>query len=167
MPSKRTGWLVLGALAVVTIVLVLQGTKQAMLARTQTNVLWGAEVASLVSVLLLRSGWMRDNRWREEQRRLGTLANNFYEPRREHLISGFAIGFGVLGGLWWGLATWAAVLGGVRRGVVGRGLADFEVAALCGAITGALVGAVIGLAVGHLWENAHRRSRQARSSAHA
>ena len=147
------------AVAGLTIVLILQDTKQAMLPRTQTNVLWGAEAAAIVALLVLRSGWMRDNRWREEQRRLGTLANNFYEPRRDALLYGFSIGCGVLGGLWWGLATWGVVLFGMRRGVVERGLIDFEVAAACGALAGAIVGAALGLAVGHVWEELHRRAR--------
>src|SRR5205823_1336304 len=75
------------AVGLLTIVLVLQNTKQAMLPRTQTNVLWGAEVAAIAALLVLRSGWMRDNQWREEQRRIGTLANDFYEPRRDALVN--------------------------------------------------------------------------------
>src|SRR4051812_4453865 len=103
--ARRTGWLVLGALVVLTTVLVLQNTKHAMLPRTQMNMVWGAEIASILAALVLRSGWMRDNRWAEQQRELGTLANNYYEPRRAWLTQGFAIGFGVFGGLWWATAT--------------------------------------------------------------
>jgi hypothetical protein len=159
--------MVLGALVVITSVLVLQDTKHALLPRSQTNLLWGAEVASVLAALVLRSGLMRDNRWRDEQQRLGTIANNYYEPRRAHLTQGFAVGFGVLGGLWWALATWAAVFTGMRRATATRGLDSFEVAALCGVLTGALVGGVVGLAVGHLWETSHRRARQQRVDAHA
>jgi hypothetical protein len=165
--ARRTGWLVLGALVALTAVLVLQNTKHAMLPRSQANLLWGAEIASIAATLVLRSGAMRDNRWREEQRRLGTLANNFYEPRRAHLIQGFAIGFGVLGGLWWAIATWSAVFVGMRRSTATRGLDAFETAALCGTLTGALVGGAIGLAVGHVWEQWHRRSRHERFNAPA
>ena len=91
----------------VTIVLVLQKTKQALLPAKQTPVLWAAELATIAGVLILRSGWGRDNRWAEEQARLGTLANNFYEPRREALVNGGAIAVGVFGALWWATATWS------------------------------------------------------------
>jgi hypothetical protein len=167
MIRRRTGWMVLGALVMLTTVVVLQNTKHAMLPRTQTPLLWGAEIASILAVLVLRSGLLRDNRWRAEQERLGTIANNYYEPRRAHLTQGFAIGFGVFGGLWWALATWGAVFMGMRRGTETRGLDSFEVAALCGVLTGALVGGVVGLAVGHRWETSHRRARQQRADAHA
>lgn len=163
----RTGWLVLGALAVLTAVLSLQDTKHAMLPRTQTPLLWGAVIASILAALVLRSGWMRDNQWAEQQRALGTLANNFYEPRRAWLTQGFAIGFGVFGGLWWATATWAVVFTGMRRATETRGLDSFEVAALCGALTGALIGGAIGLAVGHRWEQLHRRARHEKLKAHA
>ena len=160
--TRRTGWLVLGALVVLTVILVLQESKRAMLPRTQTTFLWCAEIASIAAALILRSGWLRDNRWIDEQRELGTLANNFYEPRRAWLTQGFAIGLGILGSLWWALATWAVVFNGMRRATETRGLAGFEVAALCGAIVGALDGAVLGLGVGHLWEASHRRARRER-----
>jgi hypothetical protein len=165
--SPRTKWSLMLVMITVTSILVLQKTKQALLPATQTRVLWGAELAVLAGVLLLRSGWGRDSGWAEEQRRLGTLANNFYEPRRESLINGCAVAGGVLGGLWWGAATWGAVLFGMRRGVQGRGLLDFEVAAVVGAMTGGVVGASVGLAIGHWWERRHRRRRLERLSAHA
>jgi hypothetical protein len=138
-----------------------------MLPKTQTPALWAAEAAMLLSAAILRSGWGRDSGWKEEQERLGTLANDFYPPRRSALINGVAIGAGVLLALWWGAATWSAVLGGMRRGVVGRGLLDFEVGTMVGALTGGVVGAAIGLAVGHAWEIRHRRTRRARQHAHA
>jgi hypothetical protein len=155
------------ALAVITILLILQYTKQAMLPRTQTPVLWSAEVAVVAAALVLRSGWGRDSGWKEEQQRLGTLANNYYPPRRDALLNGFAVGTGVLLALWWGAATWGVVLGGMRKGVVSRGLLDFETAVVAGAITGGVVGAAIGLAVGHVWESRHRRERLERRNAHA
>jgi hypothetical protein len=160
--ARRTGWLVLGALVAITVVVVLQETKYAKLPRSQTNLLWGAEIVSILAALVLRSGAMRDSGWREEQQRLGTIANNYYEPRRAQLTQGFAIGCGILGGLWWALATWATVFTGMRRSTATRGLDSFEVAALCGVLTGALLGGVIGLIVGHVWEGWHRRSRQQR-----
>lgn len=155
-------WLLYLALAVVTVVVVLQNTKQAMLPPTQTHVLWGAEAAMIASVLLLRSGWGRDSGWVSEQERLGTLANDFYEPRRQALSEGFTVGVGVLGGLWWAAATWSVVLFGMRRKVATRGLFDFEISALVGALVGGVIGAVIGLVIGHFWEKRHRRRRMKR-----
>lgn len=160
-------WLPWLALAVVTSVLLLQKTKQALLPRNQTKGLWAAEFVAICCLATLRAGWWRDTDWASAQARLGTLVNNFYEPRREALINGFAIGTGVLVGLWWGAVTWSTVLFGVRRGVVTRGLFDFEVATLVGVAVGGLAGAVIGLLVGHVWERRHRRGRISRRSAHA
>jgi uncharacterized membrane protein YccC len=162
--AARTAWFQQLALIAITAIVVLQHTKQALLPAKQTPVLWSAEVAAICGVLVLRSGWLRDGRWRDEQLRLGTLANNFYEPRRESLISGFAVAGGVFGALWWAAATWGVVLTGMRRGVATRGLLDFEVAALAGAITGSIVGAAIGLIAGQLWETRHRRNRVMRQA---
>jgi hypothetical protein len=138
-----------------------------MLPRTQTRLLWAAAVAVAGGVLVLRSGWWRDAGWHEEQARSGALVNDFYEPRREALINGFTVGVGVLLCLWWAIATWSVMLGGMRRGSMARGLGDFEVAGLVGALTGGVIGAVIGLAVGHYWEKRHRRERTKRSAVHA
>ena len=164
---NRPGWRPYVALIVLTLVLALQNSKSAMLPAKQTPLLWTAELVVLVGVLILRSGWARDNRWEQAQGNLGTLANNFYEPRREALIFGTALGTGVLGALWWATATWSVVLGGMNRHVIGRGLIDFEVAALTGAATGAVIGAVVGLAVGHVWETRHRRRRVNQRGSHA
>jgi uncharacterized integral membrane protein len=163
-PPKRTlrvgTWRLYLALVTLVAILVLQNTKQAMLPAPQTPVLWGAVVVVMACVLGLRSGWGRDNSWRQAQGELGTLANNFYEPRRAALVNGGAIAGGVLGGLWWAAATWAVVLGGMRRDSMSRGLLDFEVAALAGAITGGVIGATVGLVAGHVWESRHRRRRR-------
>ena len=155
-------------LVVDTIVLALQKTKHhALLPAAQTKLLWAAVLVALACAIILRSGWGRDSGWRDAQARLGTLANDFYEPRRAALINGCAIGVAVLGGLWWGAATWSVVLFGMRRGVEGQGLIDFEVATTVGALTGGIVGAVVGLAIGHAWEKRHRRARLDRASANA
>src|SRR5262245_44481463 len=162
-PTKRPlrigTWRLYLALVTIVALLVLQKTKQAMLPARQTPVLWGAVLVVMACVLVLRSGWGRDNRWTEAQGELGTLANNFYEPRRAGLINGGAVAGGVLGGLWWAAATWAVVLGGMRRDSMSRGLLDFEVAAVAGAITGGVIGAVLGLVAGHIWERRYRRRR--------
>ena len=160
-------WLPWLALGIVTTVLLLQKTKHALLPAAQTRTLWAAEVACVLSLVILRAGWWRDAAWQQDQARLGTLANDFYEPRRAALINGFAVGFGVLGALWWGAATWSTVLFGMRRGVATRGLLDFEVATIVGAATGGITGAVAGLAIGHVWERRHRRARYSGRSAHA
>jgi hypothetical protein len=160
-------WPLYVALFAIAAVVVLQRTKHALLPANQTKVLFLAEGAAICGAFVLRSGWRRDNEWRREQLRLGTIANNYYEPRREALVNGFAIGGGVLLALWWGLATWSVVLFGMRRGVATRGLLDFEVATVLGALTGAIVGAVMGLIVGHVWELRHRRKRVLRHAAHA
>ena len=166
LPPTRV-WPLYIALFAIAAVVVLQRTKHALLPATQTRALFLAEGAAICGALVLRSGWFRDNEWRREQLRLGTIANNYYEPRREALVNGFAVGVGVLLALWWGLATWSVVLFGLRRGVVTRGLIDFEVATAVGALTGAILGAMTGLIVGHVWESRHRRKRVLRSAAHA
>jgi hypothetical protein len=165
--SKRFDWKLYAALIALTVIVVLQKTKQAMLPAKQTPVLWVAEIAVIAGVLILRSGWGRDTQWADAQAELGTLANNFYAPRREIFSNSFAIAGGVLGSLWWATATWAVVLTGMRRNVIGRGLADFEVAAVAGAIAGAVVGAVLGLVAGHIWETRHRRRRLINRAHHA
>lgn len=160
-------WLPWFALAIVTTAMLLQKTKHALLPATQTRTLWAAEAVAILCLAILRAGWWRDRDWAAEQARLGTLVNDFYEPRRAALINGFAVGVGVLVALWWGAATWSTVLFGMRRGVITRGLLDFEVATVLGAAVGGMAGAVIGLAVGHVWERRHRRARLSRQSAHA
>jgi hypothetical protein len=162
-PSKRPYI----ALLVVTAVLLLEYTKQAMLPRNQRPVLWAAELAVAAGLLILRSGWGRDNRWKHVQGELGTIANDFYQPRREALIFAMSLGVAVLGALWWAIATWSVLLNGMRGGTLDRGLLDFEVAAVAGAATGSIVGAVIGLAIGHSWETRHRLRRLKQRSSHA
>jgi hypothetical protein len=165
--ANRIDWKPYAALIVLTVIVVLQRTKQAMLPAKQTPVLWAAEIVVIAGVLILRSGWGRDTRWTNAQAELGTIANNFYAPRREMFSNAFAVAGGVLGSLWWAGATWAVVFTGMRRNVAGRGLADFEVAAVAGAVAGGVVGAVLGLVVGHIWETRHRRRRLTNRARHA
>jgi len=165
--APRTNWLLAVVLCILTAILVLQRTKQALLPAKQTPVLWLAELVTIAGAVVLRSGWARDSGWIDEQSRLGTLANNFYEPRRDALINGFAIGVGVFGTLWWATATWGVLFMGMRRGVPTRGLIDFIAAGVAGAITGGVFGAVLGLAIGHIWETRHRRNRLTQRATHA
>jgi hypothetical protein len=161
---KRAWPLYLVVLSVASI-LVLQKTKQAVLPAKQTPVLWSALAVVVIGVIVLVSGWGRESGIGEG--RLDTLANDFYPPRREALINGGTVLVGVVGSLWWATATWAVVLGGLRRHVIGRGLLDFEVAAVVGALTGGVIGAVLGLVIGHIWETRHRRRRRAHRPSHA
>ena len=99
-PASTAGWLV--AWSIATTILVLQKTKQALLPAKQTPVLWGAEVAvdrRRRSSCGPDGGATRTGR--ASKRELDTLANNFYEPRREALINGGAMVAGVLVSLWW------------------------------------------------------------------
>ncbi len=165
--APRTDWFLAGAVCILTTILLLQKTKQAFLPAKQTPVLWLAELVTIAGAIVLRSGWGRDSGWAEEQARLGTLANNFYEPRRDMLTNGFAIAVGVFGALWWATATWGILFTAMRRGVPTRGLIDFVAAAIAGAISGGVLGGVIGLAIGHIWEKRHRRNRLAQRASHA
>lgn len=160
-------WLLYVTVIVLASILVLQKTKQAMLPARQTPMLWAATIAVLCCGIVLLSGWGRDSKGEARQGELGTLANNFYPPRREALINGGAVLVGVLGALWWATATWAVVLGGMRRGSMGRGMLDFEIAAVAGALTGGVIGAMCGLVIGHFWETRHRARRRARQESHA
>ena len=163
--SRRRGfgvWLLASGTTAVTLVLVLQKTKQAMLPAAQTRVLWVAELATLAAAAVLLSGWGRDGSSSEAQRRLGTIVNDYYAPRRAAFVNSGAVAGGVIASLWWATATWAVVLGGMRRGSMARGLLDFETAAILGAIAGGTVGAAAGLVVGRMWEARHRRRREQR-----
>jgi len=165
---RTTDWAPPLALLVITSVLILQKSKKhAVLPANETSALWAGEIAGIVAVAVLLSGWARNTDWAAEQGALGTLANNYYEPRREALIAGGAIAGGVLVSLWWATATWSVMFYGMRRGVAAAGEIDFMVAALVGALSGGLVGAAAGLAAGHVWERRHRRRRLSRGASHA
>lgn len=163
----RSIWKYYLPLVALTGILVLQNTKQALLPAKQTPVLWAVEITVIVCVLILRSGWGRDTQWTKAQAELGTLANNYYEPRRQAISNSFAVGLGVVASLWWATATWSVMLRGMRGNTMSRGLIDFEVAAFAGAVAGAVIGAALGLAAGHIWETRHRRRRIAAHARHA
>jgi len=154
-------------MVVVTTVVVAQETKRALLPVNQTRLLWIAELAIIGGVVVLRSSWLRDTQWRSEQERLGTLANNFYEPRRDALLNGGAVAGGLLGGVWWGAATWGVLFTAMRQGAPTRGLFSLEIAALVGALTGGVIGAVTGLTIGDIWERRHRKNRLSQQATHA
>jgi hypothetical protein len=149
-------WFLLGILVFLTAVVVLQETRYALIDRRMTNPLWLFVTASILGVLILRSGRGRGGDWRN-QLALGTLSNSFYEPRRRALLDGGAVLGGVTGGLWW--STWAILWRGMLRGSTNRGLLSFEAAVVIGILTGGVIGAVLGLYAGDLWERSHRKRR--------
>ena len=153
-------------LIALTAIVVLQNTKQAMLPAKQTPVLWAAEIVVLVGVLFLRSGWGGTRAGARRRRRSARSPTTSTSRVARCSATAFAVAGGVFGSLWWALATWGVVFGGMQRNVAARGLGDFEIAALAGAIAGGVIGAVLGLVAGHMWETRHRRRRLARR-AHA
>ena len=124
-------------MAVVTIVLVLQNTKKALLPAKQTPVLWAAEAVAIACVLVLRSGWGRDARWAEEQGELGHAGEQLLraaarraDERRRHRRSACSARSG-------GRRPRGACCSPVCAAACPRrGLIDFVVAAVVGAITG-------------------------------
>jgi len=163
-PAVRTRagmWLLLGDLIILTAITVVQGTRYALLSRMNNTALWISVGSAVIAVLLLRSGLGGGGDWVNEQARLGTIANTYYPPRREALTEGGAVLGGVIGALWWGASSWGLLMQGMRYHAANRGLFEFELSAIVGALSGALDGAVIGLLVGWLWERQHRRRRLA------
>jgi hypothetical protein len=154
-------WLLLAVLVVLTAVTALQGTRHALLPLRNTTALWISVASAVIAVLLLRSGMGTGGNWVAEQAKLGTIANTFYPPRREAMMEGGAVLGGVIGALWWGASSWVLLMQGMRYHFANRGLFDFEVSAVVGALSGAVDGAVVGLFGGWLWEQWHRRRRQA------
>ena len=151
----------IGALVSLVLVVLLQETRWALLAsRNEWPLLASAAIASL-AVLVLGSGWGRGAHAADDQRALGTISNSFYEPRRQALREGGAVLGGVLGALYWGLTSWLALVSGLERERVARGLLGLQIASAVGIVAGALAGAAIGLALGEWWERAHRRRRLA------
>ncbi|HUX35360.1 MAG TPA: hypothetical protein VMV51_15925 [Gemmatimonadaceae bacterium] len=160
-PRPTAGqWLMFAVLVFLVIVLALQDTTHAVIMAKHTTALWVSVVSALAGVIILRSGWGRSEERTEKQLEFGTLQNSFYQPRRETLTQGAAVFGGVAGALWWGVSSWMLMFTGMRRHQATRGLWDFEMSVLVGALAGAVVGATLGLMAGHLWEQRHRRDRR-------
>src|SRR4051812_13343449 len=98
----RIAWVLYACVLLLAFVAQLQGTRQTLLPATMTARLWIAIVVTLVRVVILRSGWARDTDWERQQPALGTIANNFYEPRRRDLLNGASVFGAVVLGLYWG-----------------------------------------------------------------
>jgi hypothetical protein len=147
-------------LVLLVVVLALQYTRYALLVTRNNTALWITVGSALTGMVILRSGWGSGDDWEAGQRALGTLSNSYYQPRRRALTDGGAILGGVLGATWWGASSLILLFAGMRRHVAARGLFDFEVSVLVGALAGGVVGAVIGTAAGNLWERRHRRQRR-------
>ncbi len=164
-PRKRARstagqWMLLGILAFLVLVLKLQDTKHAVIVAKHTAALWVSVLSALAGVLVLRSGWGVSGARSEKQLEFGTLENSYYQPRRQALVNGGAVLGGVAGGLWWGVQSWLLLFAGMRRHQATRGLWDFEMSVVVGALAGGVVGATLGLIVGHVWEQWHRRRRR-------
>lgn len=149
-------------LALLTVIVVSQETRWATIPSSHTALLWKSVGLSLLAWFILRSGWGRAEAHAEEQRALGTLANTFYEPRREGISSAFTMIGGMAGAMWWGATAWLTLVKGMQRKEAGRGLINLEVSVLVGILAGGMVGAVLGLTIGELWERHHRRRRHQR-----
>ncbi len=168
-PRRRRGrrvrptlgqWALLAILVFLVVVLKLQDTTHAVMVARHTTALWVSVLATLAGVIVLRSGWGASALRTEKQLEFGTLQNNFYQPRREVLVQGSAMLGGLAGALWWGVQSWVLLFAGMRRQQATRGLWDFEMSVLVGALAGGVVGATLGLITGHLWEQWHRRKRR-------
>ncbi len=155
----------LGILVFLVVVLGLQDTRHAIVLAKHTAALWVSVLAALAGFLILRSGWGRSEERTEKQLEFGTLENSYYQPRRQWLTQGGAVLGGVAGALWWGLQSWILLFAGMRRHQATRGLVDFELSVLVGALACGVVGATLGLAAGYVWEQRHRRARRGRGGA--
>ncbi len=151
----------LAVLVLLTAAVVAQETRWAPIPSSNTKLLWLSVGAAIVAHFVLRSGWGRASAHTAEQRALGTISNSYYEPRRSALLSGFTIGGGIVGAMWWGATSWLILVRGIQRTSAARGLINLQIAVTVGILAGGIVGAAIGLAVGEWWERRHRRTRRA------
>ena len=150
----------LAILVFLVVVLKLQDTTHAVIVARHTAALWVSVLSALAGVIILRSGWGASEERMEKQLEFGTLQNDYYQPRRAALVQGGAVLGGVAGALWWGVQSWVLLFAGMRRHQPARGLWDFEMSVLVGALAGGVVGATLGLITGHLWEQWHRHQRR-------
>ena len=146
-------------LLLLAVIVVSQETKWATIPASHTALLWKSVAVSFIAWFILRSGWWRPETHLDEQRRIGTVANTFYTPRREGISMAFTIVGGMAGAMWWGATAWLTLVRGIERKAAARGLINLEVSVLVGVIAGGMVGAVMGLVAGELWERYHRRRR--------
>ncbi|HEX7020800.1 MAG TPA: hypothetical protein VF159_12350 [Gemmatimonadaceae bacterium] len=159
-------WLSLVAIALLTAIVVLQQTPQALLPPRREAALWGWTTVALLAVLFLRAGLADGSHWRRAQLELGTISNSYYEPRRRALTDGGAVFGAIAGALWWGATTWTVLVTGLRHRMPARGLLWLETSLLVGILAGGLIGAVGGRVLGEVWERRHRQRRR-RSAVHA
>lgn len=162
-------WLMVGALVILTIIVLVQTSRNAWLPPMKTDEMVVTVLLAAISAAILRSEWGKSGEGeqieapRAEQVALGTISNSFYGPRRRALTEGFAVGGGVLLGLWWGVSTWVILLTFMRHKNTDRGLWGLEIAVLVGVLCGGMIGAAIGRLVGNIWETRHRRRRLERA----
>ena len=123
-------------LVFLVVVLKLQDTKHAVIVAKHTTALWVSVLAALAGVIVLRSGWGVSEERTDKQLEFGTVQNSYYQPRREVLVQGATVLGGVSGALWWGVQSWILLFTGMRRHQAVRGLWDFELSVLVGAVAG-------------------------------
>jgi H+/Cl- antiporter ClcA len=150
----------LAILVFLVVVLELQDTTHAVIVARHTAALWVSVLSALTGVIVLRSRWGASEERSEKQLEFGTLQNDYYQPRRQALVQGGAVLGGVAGALWWGVQSWVLLFAGMRRQQATRGLWDFEMSVLVGALAWGVVGATLGLVAGQLWEQWHRKRRR-------
>jgi hypothetical protein len=155
----------LAVLALLTAAVVAQETKWAPIPASNTRLLWLSVGLAIIAYVVLRSGWGRATAHTAEQRALGTISNSYYEPRRTDILSGFTIGGGIAGAMWWGATSWLVLVRGIQRTSAARGLINLQIAVTVGILAGGIVGAAFGLAVGEWWERRHRAKRAKRPMA--
>ena len=149
----------LAVLALLTAVVAAQETRWAPIPPSNTALLWYSVGLAIVAYCILRSGWGRAATHTAEQRALGTISNSYYEPRRTSILTGFTIGGGVAGAMWWGATSWVILVRGIQRTSAARGLINLQIAVTVGILAGGIVGASVGLGVGEWWERRHRARR--------
>ena len=149
-------------LLLLAIIVVSQETKWASIPASHTWLLWKSVGVSFIAWFVLRSGWGRPESHAAEQRAMGTVANTFYPPRREGIMTGATLVGGLMGGMYWGATAWLPLVKAMDRKEAGHALINLEICVLVGVLAGGMVGAVAGLAAGEGWERSHRRRRLAR-----
>jgi hypothetical protein len=152
----------LAILVLLTAAVVAQETRWAPIPASNTKLLWFSVGVAIGAYFVLRSGWGRPAAHAAEQRALGTISNSYYEPRRTAILSGFTIGGGIVGAMWWGATSWIILVRGIQRTSAARGLIDLQIAVTVGILAGGIVGAALGLGVGEWWERRHRARRATR-----
>jgi hypothetical protein len=149
----------LAVLILLTAAVVAQETRWAPIPASNSTLLWASMTIAIGAYVVLRSGWGRAAAHTAEQRALGTISNSYYEPRRASILTGFTIGGGIIGAMWWGATSWVTLVRGIQRTSAARGLINLQIAVTVGILAGGIIGAALGLSIGEWWERRHRARR--------